>query len=283
MVKPKGLLDAFIQERLSQHREPTRKGVPRGERIGFLRPKYHASLLCALRAVPLKDIAEELGVSHGLLMKWNTEKDFIGLMYTHLTDFTEHFSGSLADHAESLRRCATKDWSGEAPRLACGSRYGLGLLLKICQVLVVEDTGTFERTRVINAHWWKPRRDKVLHPFPRQDALLTTSQTSEVAKDPFFALAAYQAISDLRRAARSESRPYKRGLDKTLVIAQVLGGWERSLLGQPHSALERVANHMQATILDIVKEAIEKEDRKAKKAVTFMLRVIRKEMTRDAS
>ncbi len=38
-----------------------------------------------------------------------------------------------------------------------------------------QDAEAFERIRMINAHWWKPRSGKSIHPFPSQVALLTAA------------------------------------------------------------------------------------------------------------
>ena len=92
MVRHDGFLDNFINERLSQHKEPTRKGVPKGEPIGPPRHKVHASLLCGLTALTLKDISWELGISYDLLMKWNTQEDFQSLMEGHVDYFTDYFT-----------------------------------------------------------------------------------------------------------------------------------------------------------------------------------------------
>ena len=39
------LLHRFIEEKLNAYVEPVRAGTPKGELIGFMRPKYHAALL----------------------------------------------------------------------------------------------------------------------------------------------------------------------------------------------------------------------------------------------
>ena len=104
MVKTDGILTDFISERLAQHKEPSRKGVPKGEPIGPPRHKVEASLFCGLTALTLKDISGELRISYDLLMKWNTQEDFQSLMEGHVDNFSAYFLQRIAEHAEALRK-----------------------------------------------------------------------------------------------------------------------------------------------------------------------------------
>jgi len=69
------LLGKFIRSKFDKYREPERKGIPRGEKIGFSKKKFYASLLMLLNYKQSK-IADKVGISHSLLRKWNTEKEF---------------------------------------------------------------------------------------------------------------------------------------------------------------------------------------------------------------
>jgi|GEM_PF-1928144 len=90
------LLRQFIQERIRSYREPTREGTPRGENIGFPVAKYGATLY-GLTRIKQKEIAEWLGVSHGLLRKWRTEEPFKLMADKHCHDFAELFVRNLRD------------------------------------------------------------------------------------------------------------------------------------------------------------------------------------------
>jgi hypothetical protein len=78
--KKSGLLVDFIYQKLEDHKEPERKGTPRGYKIGFPIKKHAACLLVALTNYKLKQIAETtgkaLGFSYNLLRKWNSETEF---------------------------------------------------------------------------------------------------------------------------------------------------------------------------------------------------------------
>jgi len=71
---------AVIQWQLSKHAEVTKKGVPKGHKIGLSKKKRQAAYLVELYKycpkVKHKEIAAEVGVSPGLIRKWNTEGDF---------------------------------------------------------------------------------------------------------------------------------------------------------------------------------------------------------------
>jgi len=73
--KERTLLQSFINNEIAEYREPQRQGTPKGEPIGFLNDKYKASLYM-LKGIGQKNIAEQLGKSHELLRKWNSEDEF---------------------------------------------------------------------------------------------------------------------------------------------------------------------------------------------------------------
>lgn len=231
MIRHERILDDFISERLSQHKEPTRKGVPKGEPIGPPRHKVHASILCALTALTLKDISSELEVSYDLLMKWNTQEDFQSLMEGHVDNFTAYFLRRIAEHAEALRKGRREAPKGHIVE----GRYGFGLLLNICQEI----------------------RDTVK------------------AKDPFFAVAAYLAVEQLKRVAEHESWPHKRELDKHYEAEEAFSDEGEGLV-TPMKVLERVADRMEATFVDFAMKALEGKSKRDRDSATLMLALLRK-------
>ncbi len=73
----KSVLFNYINKKIKNYDEPTRKGrVPTlGQPIGLSRKKY-AATLWLLAGLEIKVIAENVGVSAGLLRKWKTEDVF---------------------------------------------------------------------------------------------------------------------------------------------------------------------------------------------------------------
>lgn len=86
----KTLLERFIESKVVGYREPTRVGVPRGEPVGFPVNKFHASLWC-LTSLKGKEIADKVGISHGLLRKWRHEKEFKEKIKSNAEEFTKVF------------------------------------------------------------------------------------------------------------------------------------------------------------------------------------------------
>jgi hypothetical protein len=111
------LLPKFIDSKLVAYVEPTKKGTPKGEPVGFSLTKYQATLY-ALRDRVLADKedlfaqAKELGISYGLLRKWRSEKKFKDLVSQHEKEFITYLLGAdrysgygrldLLDKAEAI-------------------------------------------------------------------------------------------------------------------------------------------------------------------------------------
>jgi hypothetical protein len=89
-----GLLTRFIREKLAQHVEPTRLGTPRGAPIGFSRKKMAAALF-ALTTADVKQTANDVRVSYGLVRKWRTEAAFKALVGRLEDDFVERFCAAV--------------------------------------------------------------------------------------------------------------------------------------------------------------------------------------------
>lgn len=83
-------LENFIEQKARAYAEPSRKGASRGQRIGFSKKKYLATLYM-LTADKQITLAMELGISYGLLRKWNTEGPFSAMVGKHCREFADTF------------------------------------------------------------------------------------------------------------------------------------------------------------------------------------------------
>lgn len=72
----KTLFRAYYEQKIGSHFEPQREGIKRGEKIGFSKQKFTAALLVGLAAHSLKEVAEKVEVSYGLLRQWNMDREF---------------------------------------------------------------------------------------------------------------------------------------------------------------------------------------------------------------
>jgi hypothetical protein len=86
-----GLLKSFIDEKTARYVAPApRQRVPHGAKKGFSAPKYHATLW-ALTSREQKQVAEEVGVSYGVMRQWMGEPDFQRQIEAHRQDFIDCF------------------------------------------------------------------------------------------------------------------------------------------------------------------------------------------------
>lgn len=85
-------IKAWIEIELNDYQEPTRTGTAKGEPIGLSRKKFEAALWMVLfpQVFRLKDIAERVGVSNGVLRVWRTQDDF-----KRVTEDAAHRWGSV--------------------------------------------------------------------------------------------------------------------------------------------------------------------------------------------
>ena len=105
------LLPKFIDEKLFNYVEPTRKGTPKGEAVGFSKAKYGASLE-ALREKVLPETndlsteAKRLRVPYGVLRKWRSEPQFKELVAQHEKEFIRQLQTKKAEliMGQSLER-----------------------------------------------------------------------------------------------------------------------------------------------------------------------------------
>jgi len=72
------LLTRFMNDKIANYAEPTRKGTPRGEDVGYSRTKYVANLL-GITNLKGKQIARLTGIPYGTLRNWGLEPSFRGL------------------------------------------------------------------------------------------------------------------------------------------------------------------------------------------------------------
>ena len=82
-----GFIQEFIVFKYHYHEDPIRKGTPRGEKIGFFWVKQNACIALAVTNSKMKQIAEQLEISYGLLRKWKSEQDFQKEMSKHVWEF----------------------------------------------------------------------------------------------------------------------------------------------------------------------------------------------------
>lgn len=102
------LLALFIQQQLDCFVEPTRKNKKRGEKIGFVRPKYLAAIYAGVTKYNLREIADILNTSASMLRIWNTESDFKAKKAEFRKKFKDFFTTYCRSHALDYQRMAAK-------------------------------------------------------------------------------------------------------------------------------------------------------------------------------
>jgi hypothetical protein len=86
-----GLLKSFIDEKTARYVAPAHGlRVPHGAKKGFSAPKHQATLW-ALTSREQKQVAEEVGVSYGVMRQWMGEPDFQRQIEAHRQDFIDRF------------------------------------------------------------------------------------------------------------------------------------------------------------------------------------------------
>jgi hypothetical protein len=71
-----GIIEEFLHYEMNNYKEPTRRGTPKGEKVGFSSKKHFACILVGITNYKLKYIAKKSDVSYGMLRKWNTDPNF---------------------------------------------------------------------------------------------------------------------------------------------------------------------------------------------------------------
>jgi hypothetical protein len=110
------LLQRFVIDKLVSYKEPQRRGIPKGAKIGFSKVKYQAALnfLYDTRSSsPLTEgkglaaLAEALGISHDALRHWRGEEDFRNLAtFLHV-----EFSDQFVDFVKSAYKQLLAKWA----------------------------------------------------------------------------------------------------------------------------------------------------------------------------
>jgi hypothetical protein len=96
-------LQKFIKEKIATHEEPQRKGTPKGDAIGLSLPKFKSVLLCLTNA-KIKDQAEILGVSYGVLRKWRWEKNYLVAIKRIYQEFVILFEKHIFEMASKYQQ-----------------------------------------------------------------------------------------------------------------------------------------------------------------------------------
>lgn len=147
------LLLAWIQTKFSEHPEPQRKGTLRGDPIGIGTKKYFAILL-SLSNSKLKHLAQQVGVSYPVLLKWRTEGEFKKQVNTHRREFAEYW---LCDYAIRSKSTPVKisdvpkfhmEWNPAAACVPDFSEELVGVILKLA-------FSRLENKRKADEQWWK--------------------------------------------------------------------------------------------------------------------------------
>ncbi|MEW6586065.1 MAG: hypothetical protein AB1442_10705 [Nitrospirota bacterium] len=111
------LLESFIEQKAKAYAEPSQRGMSKGQRLGFSKKKYLATLYM-LTADKQITMAMELGISYGLLRKWKTEKPFRATVRKHCKEFADTFIKYVSERYEQQENVRNEDLnsSGAAVR-----------------------------------------------------------------------------------------------------------------------------------------------------------------------
>ncbi len=97
MLAMKTKLQSFITEQTSRYKEPERQGTAKGEPIGLSSNKFKSTLLF-LTNLKVKEIAEVVDVSYGLLRVWRTESPYLKAIDQH----ARAFAGIVVKHIRTV-------------------------------------------------------------------------------------------------------------------------------------------------------------------------------------
>jgi hypothetical protein len=115
--KWKNLLVNFLEKRTRAYIEPSHKGTPKGDPIGFSKQKFLASQMM-MHDATLKQLSKTMGISYGVLRVWTTEPTFKKKVQDTIHDFIEVFVGRLVKDLTGFRNRAQKNqnyflWDGK--------------------------------------------------------------------------------------------------------------------------------------------------------------------------
>jgi hypothetical protein len=149
-----GLLTRFIREKLAQHVEPTRLGIPRGAPVGFSWTKM-AAALSALTSADVKQTAKEIRVSYGVVRKWRTEAGFKVLVERLEDEFVERFCAAVDTELGGLAPVPHTPGGAGAPRRAT-PHTDFGVPIPVWELGLPQDAELDQMVDLIYArrgHW----------------------------------------------------------------------------------------------------------------------------------
>ncbi len=90
------VIEGFIDVKVEKHLDPPRKGTHKGDPIGLSQKKYKAALMSLLYLFQA-DVADEVGVTPGLLRKWHTETEFKETIRRCCSEFADRYLGIILE------------------------------------------------------------------------------------------------------------------------------------------------------------------------------------------
>jgi hypothetical protein len=111
------ILSQIFQEKTLSYREPERKGIPRGQLIGFSPQKFIAAFLTATGRGP-QEIFNLLksfnGPSYGTIKNWSTQEEF----QKRVNEYQKEIANRFVDRLVSLSKTTdTTFWEGETQKV----------------------------------------------------------------------------------------------------------------------------------------------------------------------
>jgi hypothetical protein len=126
MLADKTLLLDFIMEKLSVYQDPKRRGVSKGQKIGFSRAKYAVALFDLYDYTrpesqelvgTLDQLARKLKTTPHMIWQWRTEPEFRDQVLSFASEFSERFlkfmEAAYETFLRDLDRHATQMLSGK--------------------------------------------------------------------------------------------------------------------------------------------------------------------------
>jgi len=93
--KGKTIIDLFIEDELKGFKEPTRRGLKKGEKVGFPRTKMVATIYTGISDLKQKEIADIVGTTHAQIRLWNTEREFKSVAVQMRKKFEDFFDSNM--------------------------------------------------------------------------------------------------------------------------------------------------------------------------------------------
>jgi len=113
--KGMGFIAEFILYRTATHREPLRRGTPKGEKIGFSGKKYFATILVGVTNWKPKNIASRAEIPYGSLRAWKTEPDFNAESEKHRMVFAQEIISRAMNDVELRKKAFDDYYAGIGP------------------------------------------------------------------------------------------------------------------------------------------------------------------------